>query len=235
MRAALGGNLTAAYLHGSAVLGGFDPAISDLDVLVVCGDPLSNAEVDAICRRIERLELPAKGLEMSVLTRSEALLPDLDRPHFQVHAVVGADGVVRRVDGRAGVGDRDLILHLAVSRASGHALVGPQPDQILAALPEAVVRRAAIDEIEWARGAGSPVYLVLTAARARAFARTGRLVSKVEAGEEEGDLPIVRAALIAQRGGSATVDSVEAGAYADKVEADLRRDLRSRPMMSAPP
>ena len=219
---ALGANLTAIYLHGSAVLGGFDSAISDLDLLVVCGDLLSDAEADAAVKAVEHLELPARGLEMSVLTQSEALAPDLERPHFQLHAAVDGAGTVRRVDGRAGHGDRDLILHLAVARDSGHALVGPAPGEMLAVLPERVVGQAAIDEIAWARDCGDPAYLVLTAARARAFTRTGRLVSKVEAGEADAAVPIVRAALTHQQGGGATVEPLEARRYADEVEASLR-------------
>jgi hypothetical protein len=159
---------------------------------------------------------------MSALTRSEALCPDLERPHFQVHVAVGSAGAVRRVDGRAGPGDRDLILHLAVTRDSGHALVGQTPDEMVAALPERVVGQAALDDVAWARDSGDPAYLALTAARARAFARTGRLVSKVEAGEADAAVPVVRTALAHQRGGSATVEPVEARRYADEVEASLR-------------
>lgn len=222
----LGPNLVAAYLHGSAVLGGFDPTVSDLDLLVVCGDPLTDAAVEGICEGLGGLELPAKGLEMSIMTRSEACRPDPVRPNYQLHVAIEDGGHLRRVDGRAAAGDRDLILHLAVSRPCAHALMGPQADRILASIPEADVRQATLDEIEWARAEAPLVYLVLTAARARAFARTGRLVSKVEAGEAEAGVPVVRAALIRQHGGSATIDPAMARRYADEVAADLRRRPR---------
>ena len=224
LREALGSNLAAIYLHGSAVLGGFDPSVSDLDVLVVCDDPLSDAEADAVITAIGHLDLPAKGLELSVLTRSEARDPDVMRPHFQIHAAVGQDAVVRHVDGRAGRGDRDLILHLAVCRVSGHPLAGPAPGAILPVLPEDVVLQAMIDEIGWARGAGDPVYLVLTAARVRAFARAGKLVSKVEAGEADASVPVVRAALARQRGAASPIDAAEALRYADDVETRVHAD-----------
>jgi streptomycin 3"-adenylyltransferase len=227
LREVLGSNLAAIYLHGSAVLGGFDPSVSDLDVLVLCEAPLSDAEVDAVATAVEHLDLPAKGLEISVLTRSEALEPDLVRPRFQFHAAVGKGGATRRVDGRAGGGDRDLILHLAVCRSSGHPLAGPAPEATLPSLPEVVVQQAMIDEIGWARGTGDPVYLVLTAARARAFARTGRLVSKVEAGEVDAAVPVVRAALARQRGGASPIDPADARRYADEVDASLRSDRPS--------
>lgn len=221
---ALGANLVAVYLHGSAVLGGYDPAASDLDLLVISRDPLSEAQMDAAVEAMGRIELPAKGLELSVLTTTEAISPDLHRPHFQLHLAVDGARKVRRVDGRARSGDRDLILHLAVARASGHALVGPAPEMVLAAIPDDVVGQATVDEIAWARDNGDPVYLVLTAARAQVFARTGRLVSKVEAGEAEADRPVVRAALALQLGGVAVVTIEQARGYADDVEASLRGD-----------
>jgi hypothetical protein len=224
LREALGSNLAAIYLHGSAVLGGFDPSVSDLDVLVLCEDPLSDAEVDAVAAAVEHLDLPEKGLEMSVLTRSEARDPDVRLPRFQIHAAIGQDGAIRHIDGRAGGGDRDLILHLAVCRASGYPLTGQVPEATLPSLPEVVVQQAMIDEIAWARDAGDPVYLVLTAARASAFARTGRLVSKVEAGEAAAALPVVRAALARQRGLASLIKRADARRYADEVEARLRSD-----------
>ncbi len=230
LREALGSNLAAIYLHGSAVLGGFDPSVSDLDLLVLCEAPLSDAEVDAVATAVERLDLPAKGLEMSVLTRSEAINPDLGGPRFQIHAAVEQGGTARRVDGRASGGDRDLILHLAVCRSSGYSLAGPAPEATLPPLPDAIVERAMIDEIGWARGAGDPVYLVLTAARASAFARNRRLVSKIEAGEVDAAFPVVRAALARQRGGASPIDPADARRYADEVEARLRSD---RPLADA--
>lgn len=219
---ALGHQFAAAYLHGSAVLGGFDPSVSDLDLLVICREPLTDAEADAVARAVTNIELPARGLEMSVLTLSEALGPDLERPHFQVHVAVDGSGAMRRADGRAGPGDRDLVLHLAVTRASGRALAGPAPSELIAELPDAAVRWAAASEITWALGDGDPLYLVLTAARARALASTGRLVSKVEAAEADAAVPVVRAALERQRGGAEAVDPVEARRYAELVEASLR-------------
>jgi Aminoglycoside adenylyltransferase, C-terminal domain len=222
LRKALGSNLAAIYLHGSAVLGGFDPSMSDLDMLVLCEGPLSHAEVHAVARAVAHLDLPAKGLEMSVLAASEALSPDLENPRFQLHAAVSRGGGVRLIDGRAGGGDRDLVLHLAVCRASGYSLAGPSPGETLKSVPDAVVKRAMIEEIGWARAVGDPVYLVLTVARASAFARSGRLVSKVEAGEAEAALPVVRVALAIHRRDPLPIDLADARRYADEVEARLR-------------
>ena len=39
LRARLGNGLVGGYLHGSAVLGGWHPERSDVDVLAVCAEP----------------------------------------------------------------------------------------------------------------------------------------------------------------------------------------------------
>ncbi len=45
---ALGGDLLAVYLYGSAVSGGFDPGVSDIDLLVVTGSELDDQAVASI-------------------------------------------------------------------------------------------------------------------------------------------------------------------------------------------
>ncbi|MDP9868680.1 MULTISPECIES: nucleotidyltransferase domain-containing protein [Streptosporangium] len=65
-----GPRLVGAYLHGSAVLGGFDPRRSDVDLLVVCQDPMTAEQRSAVAERLsdDRLPCPAQGLELSVVT-----------------------------------------------------------------------------------------------------------------------------------------------------------------------
>ena len=48
VREALGENFVGCYLCGSLALGGFDPEASDVDVLVVTGRPVSDAEFAAL-------------------------------------------------------------------------------------------------------------------------------------------------------------------------------------------
>ncbi len=64
VREALGENLTGVYLCGSLALGGFDPETSDVDVLVVTGEPVSDAEFAALKALHERL--PAEGNDFSL-------------------------------------------------------------------------------------------------------------------------------------------------------------------------
>lgn len=215
---ALGGNLLAAYLHGSAVLGGYRSDRSDLDMLVVTERGLADGDCEGVVAALDDVVYPANGLEMTLLTKAEAAQPDAHAPSFQLHVTTrGRDGAIRAVDGRNGEGDRDLVLHFAVCRAVGVTLVGPPPEGTLASIPDREIRQAMLDEIAWASGAPLE-YLVLTSARAWLFAATGRLVSKIEAGEwaaERYPAPeVIESALMVQRGGEAEVDSIAAGEFA---------------------
>lgn len=71
MEAVLGSRLTGVYLHGSAVLGGFDVSRSDVDVLVVCDEPMTAVQQQAAAEALSerRLPCPGQGLELSVVTR----------------------------------------------------------------------------------------------------------------------------------------------------------------------
>ena len=67
----LGENMVGIYLHGSGAMGCFNPAKSDLDLLIVVEntmtDEIKRAYMDMVIRLNE--EAPAKGLELSVLRR----------------------------------------------------------------------------------------------------------------------------------------------------------------------
>ena len=56
LRAALGRELVGAYLFGSAVSGGFDPAISDIDIVVVTQSPVDKLPFGRFAGIIERLQ-----------------------------------------------------------------------------------------------------------------------------------------------------------------------------------
>lgn len=225
---ALGGNLLAAYLHGSAVLGGYCPDRSDLDVLALTEWPMSDQELEAVAANVAGGTYPARGLEMTLLTRDESLKPDLRAPRFQMHITTGgSNGVTRVVDGRNREGDRDLVLHLAVCRRRGLTLLGPPPDETLASVPAAMVRSAMLDEIEWATVAAPPEYLVLTSARAWLFGETGRIASKIEAGEWAArryiEPTVVESAVMRQRGGAIAIDPTAAQDFARHAKRMLLR------------
>jgi hypothetical protein len=223
LKRVLSRDLVAVYLHGSAVLDGFRWDRSDLDVLGLSRETLSDEQIRGIIDALVRLPYPANGLELILMTADEAAAPDLPAPRFQIQlATGGRSAVVRVVDGRAGGGDTKVVLHLAVCRARGLALAGPPPHMSLGAVPDQTLLSVMRSQIGWARTNGALEYLVLTCARFWLFAETRRLSSKVDAGrwalERYSQPRIIAAALARYDGANLDIDKVEADRLATYVE-----------------
>jgi streptomycin 3"-adenylyltransferase len=210
----LGGPMTAAgydivglYLHGSAVLGGFRPDSSDLDVLGVVSH---SADIESQSRLGEELRecaqpCPATGLEMSVITAATAREPR-DCP-FEVHVcTVPGDETVQ--PGAGHPGDPDLILQLEVARVRGLAVVGAPPTAVITPIPDQRVRAAILDELDWSLEHAPLSYAVLNSCRALRYAADRQLVSKMDAGRwylsELGEQDAVVEALAQQESGRKT-------------------------------
>ena len=68
----LGDNLVGIYLHGSAVMGCFNPDKSDIDLLVVVKEEISREAKKSYMDMIVELnkQAPKKGIEMSIVKES---------------------------------------------------------------------------------------------------------------------------------------------------------------------
>jgi len=148
-------DLVGVYLHGSAVLGGFDPDRSDVDLLaVVAGsDPGAQRDTGAALAATGAL-CPGTGLEASVITAATAA--DVGGCAFEVHVGTAGRTVVT---GAGHDGDPDLVLHVAVCREHAVAVAGPPPREVFGAVPPGRVRAALADELRWGRdhAAGRPI------------------------------------------------------------------------------
>ena len=195
----LGPDLTGAYLHGSAVLGGFDARRSDIDILAVTEGAMTAAQQSAAAGALsgaageavgeERRAGPARGLELSVVTLHAARHPEA-RPAFELHLTTGPE-----------------VLHFAVCRAAGRLLGPGRPaDQVFAPVPGELVRAQLEAELRWAAEQSPGEYAVLNACRAWRYAADGTLVSKIDGGEwalsrvPGPDRELIAAALARQRG-----------------------------------
>jgi hypothetical protein len=219
----LAGDLLAVYLHGSAVLGGFRWDRSDLDVLALSRTLLPDEQMRRVVDALVPLSYPANGLEFCLMASDEALAPELPAPRFQLRVATGGKARTGKVvDGRGRTGDGNLVLHLAVARARGVAVLGPPPQSSIAAISDEVVLSVMRDQIGWARAHGPVEDLVLTSARVWLFVETHRISSKTEAGEwaaqrfpEPG---VIEAALSRQRGAEAEIQPAHAERLASYVE-----------------
>ena len=64
-------NLVGVYLHGSLVMGCFNPQKSDIDLIIVADEPLSDSDKRAYMDMVVGVNPcgPAKGIEMSIVLR----------------------------------------------------------------------------------------------------------------------------------------------------------------------
>lgn len=224
--------LVGVYLHGSAVLGGYTPRASDVDVLAVTAEP-TDAAVQARLR--DRLiaaarRWPDTALELSVITAATAA--ELGDCPFELHVVVNADET-RAVLGAGGGGDPDLVLHAEVCRRHGLAVHGPPASEVFAPVPPARLIRAIHEEVQWGLAHGHLSYAVLNACRALRFVDDGVLCSKLDGGEwvltRHPDESVVRQALVDQRDGVVRPMTVEAQRFVTQAVEELSRQVARHP------
>ena len=177
----LPGDVVGLYFHGSAALGGWNPARSDVDVLVVVNDGARSA-ADRLPRLLvdSARTAPGTGLECSVVTLAEAQHPRSPWP-FLLH-VVGERHDVRIVYGRDTPGDKDLLIHYLISRHRGWAVVGPPPAQVFGEVSEDAVRVYLAGELRWGLDHAGLAHALLNACRCAFYAENQAILSKVEAG-----------------------------------------------------
>jgi hypothetical protein len=202
-----GGLLQAAYLHGSAALGGWVPGRSDVDMLFVVQDGVSSA---ALTRMGEVLcegagGCPGRELECSAVTVAQARQPAPPWP-FVLHATAGPGTPGRTVrPGSPSVGDPDLLMHYAVCRAAGWPVCGPPPQDLIGVVPRPAVLDYLAGELGWGIGHAPEAYAVLNACRALIYLTDHKIVSKITGGETvlsrgTGPADVIERALAQQRG-----------------------------------
>ena len=185
----LGDNLAGIYLHGSAVMGCFNPGKSDLDLIVVVNEPVSDTvKKDFMDMVVELNEsAPAKGLELSVVTRNVCdpfVYPTPFELHFSV-AHLGwyrndPDDYIQKMNGT----DKDLAAHFTIIRSRGQCLYGVPMDEIFSPVPRDDYMDSirndiaeAVDEI-----GDNTMYLTLNLARVLAYKEEDLVLSKKEGG-----------------------------------------------------
>jgi hypothetical protein len=225
----LGDNLVGIYLHGSAAMNAFIPSRSDVDLLVVTDGPVDRPTrlriADALSERA--LPCPGVGLEVSIVQRRSVSLPSDVLP-FELILDSHEGHAMRVVHGEEREGDPDLVAHVAMARAHGLALTGPDPRELFPAPDRSALLRHFVDDLGWAIEHAQGGYAVLNACRALRFSRDGTLCSKLEGGawaleNEIGDRGTIEAALRRQTGSSEEVDLTAAMVLVDEVRRELDR------------
>ena len=195
-REVLGAEFVGAYAAGSLALSGFQPGRSDIDIVLLCRDPLSEAVKRELIARLRHRSLPcpARGLELVVYTVATAR-SGTAQPGFELELNDGPAMTFRQslqpadrpvADGSFWYGLDRSILH-----QSGRVLAGPPASEAFADLPPDDLRSLVIDSLHWwmtlpsqtdDRSAAGADDAVLGACRALVQHRYGKWLSKVDAG-----------------------------------------------------
>jgi streptomycin 3"-adenylyltransferase len=183
-------NLVGVYLHGSLVMGCFNPQKSDIDLIIVVDEPLS----DSVKRKYMDMVVeanscgPAKGIEMSVVLR-KVCKPFVYPTPFELHFSSGhlewyredPDDYIRKMNGT----DKDLAAHFTIINSRGKCLYGTPIREVFAEVP----KRDYMDSI-WFDVEGAveeitdyPMYFILNLPRVLAYKEDGLVLSKKEGGE----------------------------------------------------
>lgn len=189
-REALGGALANVTLHGSLAMGCFNPALSDVDLLVVSTGAPAPEERWAFAKAALAV---AAGCEIETsLVRAGELEPFVHPMPFDVHVPgkIRADLERRVREGPRGFSgaerrrDPDLAAHVVMGIARGVTLAGRPLRELCPGVPvEDLVDALARDHDDIRRDPiGKPTYTVLNSCRLLRFALEGMLSSKEEGG-----------------------------------------------------
>ena len=199
--AGLRGTLSGAYVVGSIATGDVRGTASDLDLLLVTSRRLPAAVLTGTGHRLADLaaEGPMRGLE-AVLYRQDVLA----RPSYPLPVELNVNGgaALSRVVETAPQDAFWFLLDVAAARQHALAVIGPRADQLIAPIPDELVRAALAEALVWHQWhGGSTPDVVLNACRAWHWCARHSWLSKTDAGRwaaEQRHAPIVRAALEAR-------------------------------------
>jgi Domain of unknown function (DUF4111) len=194
-------DVVGTYIHGSAVLGGFVPRASDVDVLAVISDSLPGQAQEEVATAVRQAAHPCPGIGLELSVINSATARELGDCLFEVHvSTVQTDEKV--VLGHNHAGDPDLILHVAVCRLQGREVFGPPAETVFGVVPPQRIIRALLDELRWGPANASEAYAVLNACRSIRYLHEGILCSKVDGAKwmlARGSAPAVVSEALAQQ------------------------------------
>lgn len=227
---AVGETVAGVILHGSLTLDDYIPGRSDVDLLVVVSDPLSDAQVGALIGAVaaHRRYTPTR-VDLRVVTQQVAASPT-PAPPMEIYIEIPRSGAHVNVEELRHPGERDLVVELSMCRAHGRSLLGLAPAQLIGDVPPQWVVDAGDAQLaDWQAIGDDPPYAeltVLTACRVWRFAEERRHCSKTAAAawalSRDPTLQVVRDALDQRRHGSKrTLDATQIAQLLTNVRARI--------------
>lgn len=186
----LGTNLTGIYLHGSAVMGCFNPKKSDIDLILVVRDGVNDPAKRQFMDMVVELnkQAPEKGLEFSIV-KEEVCNPFVYPTPFELHFSVAhlnwyetnPEDYVAKMKGE----DKDLAAHFTIIYHRGRVLYGKDIREVFARVSHEAYMDSIWCDIEAAGEdiLDNPMYIVLNLCRVLGYKEEGLILSKKEGGE----------------------------------------------------
>lgn len=189
-KAILQERLTGVYLHGSLAMGCFHPEQSDIDLIVVISEDISDSQKKLLMEEIVRLnrEAPPKGLEISVVKKEYCCPFQYPTPfelhfspmHLQWYFNNQAD-YIQKMKGT----DKDLAAHFSIINKYGIVLYGEKIERVFSQVPLRDYVDSILGDIQNAPEdiLEQPVYIALNLCRVLAFLSDNLYLSKEEGGK----------------------------------------------------
>lgn len=186
----IGEQLTGIYLHGSLAMGCFNPEKSDIDLIVIIEENISDTQKMEFMKRIIILnhQAPKKGLEISIVKRKYCkpfLHPTPFELHFSpVHLQWFHDDPQNYVENMKGQ-DKDLAAHFTIINQYGITLYGEKIENVFAEVPKNEYIDSIWEDVQNATEdiTKQPMYIILNLCRILAFLKDGLYLSKQEGGK----------------------------------------------------
>ena len=186
----LGTNLVGVYLHGSMAMGCFNPKKSDLDLILVVENSLTDdIKIDFMEKLIPFDEkAPEKGMELSIVKREFCkpfLYPTPYELHYsRAHLALWKENpqeYVRRLQGT----DKDLAAHFTIINRYGKVLYGEEIPAVFGQVPKDDYMDSIWYDVENAAEdiLTDPVYITLNLCRVLAYLKEDLVLSKKAGGE----------------------------------------------------
>lgn len=185
-----GAGLTGVYLHGSMAMGCFNPDKSDIDLIIVIENDITDEQKLKFMNEVVELNklAPSKGIELSIVKKAyckEFVYPTPFELHFsKMHLQWFIDNPEDYISKMKGT-DKDLAAHFTIIKKFGIVLYGTEINEVFGDVPRENYLDSIWCDIEGAREdiLENPVYMILNLCRVAAFLKSNLFASKKQGGE----------------------------------------------------
>lgn len=182
----LSDELVGVYVHGSLAFGCFNPARSDIDVIVVTSDRLDDRRRRKVAAVALQTSLAPYPLELTVLSQDD-LRPWRHPTPYDFHFAESLRETTARGEPLLGGADADLAGHIAVLRERGQVICGRPIVEVFPTVPRDDFLDSILRDLAWISRPetrmGGRIYGVLNACRVLAYVSGAGILSKAEAAE----------------------------------------------------